>query len=162
VLVSPGRRTELRTLRIRDHSAHDITLDVISYFDLCWPMPAPDRGAPGFPTCSSPRAGCPEWRAFRSAANPRLQGWWPWPLPTSWQTQCQCARYRLHRRPSILSGPQYGPSDQPSRQCAHSNDRVWSRTTPTTSWTHLGLRLRIRIPAGRHTPDLCHCRRDHG
>ncbi|MBC7548346.1 MAG: hypothetical protein H7224_06855, partial [Polaromonas sp.] len=74
VLVSPEDDTELRTLRLQNHSTQDITLDVISCFEPVLADARADEAHPAFSNLFIETTWQPEWRALLLSRKPRLQG----------------------------------------------------------------------------------------
>ena len=152
VLVSPEDDTELRTLRIQNHSAHDITLDVISYFEPVLADARADEAHPAFSNLFIATRWCPEWRALVISRKPRLQGEPAMAVAhflADSNANVRAIDYIADRR-SFL-GRNHGPSDPAVTAVAHNSDpaRLEHPHNPNNQLDPAcGLRLRIRIPAG--------------
>ena len=73
VLVSPEDDTELRIVRFQNHSAHDVTLEVVSYFEPVLADPRADEAHPAFSNLFLHTDWHAEWRALLLTRKPRLQ-----------------------------------------------------------------------------------------
>jgi cyclic beta-1,2-glucan synthetase len=152
VLVSPEDDTELRTLRIQNHSAHDMTLDVISYFEPVLADARADEAHPAFSNLFIATRWCPEWRALVLSRKPRLQGEPAMAVAhflADSNANVRSIDYIADRR-SFL-GRNHGPANPAVTPVPQGSDpaRVEHPHNPNNQLDPAcGLRLRIRIPAG--------------
>ena len=150
VLVSPEDDTELRTVRLQNHSHHDMTLDVISCFEPVLADARADEAHPAFSNLFIDTTWRPEWRALILSRKPRLQGDASMAVAHFLadsnanvraidfiaDRRSFLGRNRLPSSPAVQSPPQNPGDPHPSSAPVNQLDPA------------CGLRLRIRIPAG--------------
>ena len=144
VLVSPEDDTELRTLRLQNHSSHDMTLDVMSCFEPVMADPRADEAHPAFSNLFIDTSWRPEWRALLLSRKPRLQG--EPSMAVAHFLADSSANVRaidfIADRRSFL-GRNHLPSQPAIQSPSHNPHIPINQLDPAC-----GLRLRIRIPAG--------------
>ena len=157
VLVSPEDDTELRIVRIQNHSQREIALDVVSYFEPVLADAKADEAHPAFSNLFLHTEWRADWRALLLTRKARLQGDPAMAMAhflAESNANLRSVDYIADRRTFI------GRNRQPS----HPANAVHSKTANPLASTTLstpgpveannqldpacGLRLRIRIPAG--------------
>ena len=157
VLVSPEDDTELRIVRIQNHSDRELTLDLLSYFEPVLADARADEAHPAFSNLFLQTEWRPEWRALLLTRKPRLQGDPAMAIAhflAESNANLRSVDYIADRRSFI------GRNRQPSHPANAAHKKVvraivsagQSESMPIETDNQLnpacGLRLRIRIAAG--------------
>ena len=143
VLVSPEDDTELRTLRLQNHSSHDMTLDVISCFEPVMADARADEAHPAFSNLFIDTTWRAEWRALLLSRKPRLQGEASMAVAhflADSNANVRAIDFIADRRAFL--GRNRLPA-HPALQSPHDPHTPVNQLDPAC-----GLHLRIRIPAG--------------
>ena len=157
VLVSPEDDTELRIVRIQNHTQHDMTLDVVSYFEPVLADARADEAHPAFSNLFLHTEWRADWRALLLTRKARLQGDPAMAIAhflAESNANLRSVDYIADRRSFI------GRNGQPSHP-ANALHRGTTSAVVSTDQTPgapieadnqldpaCGLRVRIRIPAG--------------
>lgn len=145
VLVSPEDDTEMRNVTLRNLSATEMTLDVISCFEAVLTDPRADEAHPAFSNLFVQTRWHPEWRALLLSRKPRLQGDPVMAVAhflANSEANVRAIDFISDRRAFL--GRNREPGHPALRAEAHGQDG-----SPINGLDPVaGLRLRIRIPAG--------------
>ena len=157
VLVSPEDDTELRIVRIQNHSRRDLTLEVVSYFEPVLADARADEAHPAFSNLFLHTEWRADWRALMLTRKARLQGDPAMAIAhflAESNADLRSVDYIADRRSFIGRNRQPShPANAPHEKNARAVEWVAQPSAdPVGADNQLdpacGLRLRIRIAAG--------------